>query len=190
MRHPFLLPGRGPAGHSQSKSDIFGGRFVGKQGVILKNHPKTPAIDRHVRQILAVEPNLTLLGRFQPLRDHLQSELARKVDQRLDYDPVALALDDLRNESAVDLEHVERQRSQIGEACIARPEIVDGDADARVTQCSQPRGNTPLTITDLPPGEYQIVMAMPGYRPFTTTVRVVAGERVRAAASLTALEQQ
>ena len=54
----------------------------------------------------------------------------------------------------------------------------------------QPRGNTPLTIDDLSPGEYQILMAMPGYRTFTTTVRVVAGERVRAAASLTALEQQ
>jgi hypothetical protein len=61
---------------------------------------------------------------------------------------------------------------------------------AAVTINGQPRGNTPLTITDLPPGEYQILMAMPGYRPFTTTVRVVAGERVRAAASLTALEQQ
>ncbi len=36
----------------------------------------------------------------------------------------------------------------------------------------------------------RILMAMPGYRNFTTTVRVVAGERVRAAASLTALEQQ
>ena len=60
---------------------------------------------------------------------------------------------------------------------------------AAVTINGQPRGNTPLTITDLPPGEYQILMAMPGYRPFTTTVRVVAGERVRAAASLTALEQ-
>ena len=39
----------------------------------------------------------------------------------------------------------------------------------------QPRGNTPLTITDLSPGEYQILMALPGYRTFTTTVRVVAG---------------
>jgi len=61
---------------------------------------------------------------------------------------------------------------------------------AAVTINGQPRGNTPLTIDDLSPGEYQILMAMPGYRTFTTTVRVVAGERVRAAASLTALEQQ
>jgi len=34
------------------------------------------------------------------------------------------------------------------------------------------------------------MMAMPGYHNFATTVRVVAGERVRAAYSLTALEQQ
>ena len=39
-------------------------------------------------------------------------------------------------------------------------------------------------------GRIPILMAMPGYRNFTTTVRVVAGERVRAAASLTAQEQQ
>jgi hypothetical protein len=59
-----------------------------------------------------------------------------------------------------------------------------------VTINGQPRGNTPLTINDLAPGEYEVLMSMPGYRTFTTSVRVVAGERVRAAASLTALEQQ
>jgi hypothetical protein len=61
---------------------------------------------------------------------------------------------------------------------------------AAVTINGKPRGTTPLTINDLAPGEYRIQMSMPGYRNFTTTVRVVAGERVRAAASLTALEQQ
>ena len=61
---------------------------------------------------------------------------------------------------------------------------------AAVTINGKPSGTTPLTITDLAPGEYQIVMTMPGYRNVTTTVRVVAGERARAAASLTALEQQ
>ena len=61
---------------------------------------------------------------------------------------------------------------------------------ATVTINGTARGTTPLSIDDLAPGEYRIVMAMPGYRNFTTTVRVVAGERVRAAASLTALEQQ
>ena len=60
---------------------------------------------------------------------------------------------------------------------------------AAVTINGKPSGTTPLTINDLPPGEYQVVMTLPGYRNFTTTVRVVAGERVRAAASLTALEQ-
>ena len=51
-------------------------------------------------------------------------------------------------------------------------------------------GTTPLTIDALAPGEYRIMMVMPGYHNFATTVRVVAGERVRAAYSLTALEQQ
>jgi hypothetical protein len=61
---------------------------------------------------------------------------------------------------------------------------------ATVTINGTVRGTTPLAIDDLAPGEYRIQMAMPGYRNFATTVRVVAGERVRAAASLTALEQQ
>jgi hypothetical protein len=61
---------------------------------------------------------------------------------------------------------------------------------AAVTVNGKASGKTPLTLTDLAPGEYQILMSMAGYRNFTTTVRVVAGERVRAAASLTALEQQ
>jgi len=61
---------------------------------------------------------------------------------------------------------------------------------AAVTINGKPSGTTPLTINDLAPGEYQIVMTMPGYRNVTTTVRVVAGERARAAASLTAVEQQ
>ena len=60
---------------------------------------------------------------------------------------------------------------------------------AAVTINGKPSGNTPITINDLEPGEYRILMTMPGYRNFATTVRVVAGERVRAAASLTALEQ-
>jgi hypothetical protein len=51
-------------------------------------------------------------------------------------------------------------------------------------------GVTPLTINELAPGEYQILMSRPGYRDFAITVRVVAGERVRAAASLTAVEQE
>jgi hypothetical protein len=61
---------------------------------------------------------------------------------------------------------------------------------AAVTINGKPSGNTPLVLSDLAPGEYRIVMAMPGYRNFATTVRVVAGERVRAAASLTAQEQE
>ena len=61
---------------------------------------------------------------------------------------------------------------------------------AAVTINGKPSGTTPLTINDLAPGDYRIVMTMPGYRNFATTVRVVAGERARAAASLTAQEQE
>lgn len=82
-------------------------------------------------------------------------------------------------------------------ATLGRPAAATGSltvesrpTGAAVTINGTPRGNTPLTLTDLGPGEYRILMTMPGYRNLATTVRVVAGERVRAAASLTALEQQ
>lgn len=52
------------------------------------------------------------------------------------------------------------------------------------------RGITPMTINDLAPGDYRIVLTLRGFQNFATTVRVVAGERVRAAASLTAQEQE
>jgi hypothetical protein len=61
---------------------------------------------------------------------------------------------------------------------------------AAVAINGKPSGTTPMTINDLAPGEYRIVMSMKGYRSLATTVRVVAGERARAAASLTALEQE
>lgn len=61
---------------------------------------------------------------------------------------------------------------------------------ASVTVNGKPIGTTPLTMNDLPPGDYRVVMSMPGYQNVSTTVRVVAGERVRAAASLTAQEQE
>ena len=63
-------------------------------------------------------------------------------------------------------------------------------AGAAVTINGKPSGVTPLTVNDLPPGEYRILMTMPGYRDFVATVRVVAGERARAAASLTVQEQE
>ena len=61
---------------------------------------------------------------------------------------------------------------------------------ASVTVNGKPSGNTPLTLDDLAPGDYRVTMSMSGYRDFATTVRVVAGERARAAARLTEQEQE
>jgi hypothetical protein len=63
-------------------------------------------------------------------------------------------------------------------------------AGATVTVNGKPSGTTPLTINDLAPGEYRVVMRLAGHRDFVTTVRVVAGERARAAARLTEQEQE
>jgi hypothetical protein len=61
---------------------------------------------------------------------------------------------------------------------------------ATVTINGRPSGTTPLNLEALAPGEYRVSLALPGYRPFSTTVRVVAGERARAAASLSVQERQ
>ena len=52
----------------------------------------------------------------------------------------------------------------------------------------KPRGSTPLTVDAIAPGTYRVNFSLAGYQPFATTVRVVAGERTRAAASLSVQE--
>jgi translation initiation factor IF-2 len=61
---------------------------------------------------------------------------------------------------------------------------------ASVTINGRPSGTTPLSLDKLDPGEYQVGLALPGYQPFSTTVRVVAGARARAAASLSVQERK
>jgi hypothetical protein len=51
-------------------------------------------------------------------------------------------------------------------------------------------GVTPVTIDGLAPGEYTVHLELAGYLPFETTVRVVAGARARAAASLSQQEPE
>jgi len=45
-------------------------------------------------------------------------------------------------------------------------------------------GTTPLVLSDVEPGPRQVRIELPGHRPWTTTATVVAGQRVRVAASL------
>ncbi len=58
-------------------------------------------------------------------------------------------------------------------------------AGATVIIDGQPStGVTPLTLETIPPGRHTVRIERDGYRPWTTTVNVKAGERVRVAASL------
>jgi len=59
---------------------------------------------------------------------------------------------------------------------------------AAVVIDGKPRGTTPLTIDALAPGDYRVSLSLAGFQAFATTVRVVAGERTRAAASLSVQE--
>lgn len=82
-------------------------------------------------------------------------------------------------------------------AAPARPAVTTGSlavesrpSGATVTVDGKPSGVTPVMIADLSPGEYRVTISLEGFRPVATTVRVVAGERARAAARLTEQEQE
>ena len=77
-----------------------------------------------------------------------------------------------------------------GAATMGALVIESRPAGASVLVNGKPSGITPLTLNELAPGEYRVTMTMPGFRDFATTVRVVAGERARAAARLTEQEQE
>jgi serine/threonine-protein kinase len=82
-------------------------------------------------------------------------------------------------------------------ASLGRPATTTGalaieslPSGAAVTVNGKAIGVTPVTLNDLPPGDYRVTMTLPGHQAFETTVRVVAGERARAAARLTEQEQE
>jgi hypothetical protein len=55
---------------------------------------------------------------------------------------------------------------------------------AEVRLDDRPVGKTPVTVPSLAPGNYRVTIGGDGYQTWSTTVRVVAGERARVAASL------
>ena len=57
-------------------------------------------------------------------------------------------------------------------------------AGARVFVNNRLAGSTPIAIPGLPAGPATVRIEMDGYQPWTTTVRVGAGEQTRVAASL------
>jgi hypothetical protein len=63
--------------------------------------------------------------------------------------------------------------------------VVDSRPQGAVVTINGVRaGTTPLTIETLAPGSHTVLLERPGYRPWSTTVEVKPGERLRVAASL------
>jgi serine/threonine protein kinase len=61
---------------------------------------------------------------------------------------------------------------------------------AAVTVNGVPRGTTPISIGRLPVGTYTVTMRLSKYLPVSMVVEVKQGERARAAATLTLMDQQ
>lgn len=90
--------------------------------------------------------------------------------------------------------------SEGGPATVGRPATASAStgalavesrpSGAAVTINGRASGTTPLRLDALAPGEYRIGLALHGYQSFSTTVRVVAGGRARAAASLSLQERE
>jgi hypothetical protein len=62
--------------------------------------------------------------------------------------------------------------------------VLSHPAGARVIVDGQVVGTTPLVVTNVPPGNKTVRLELPGHKPWSSTVRVAAGQRVRVAASL------
>lgn len=62
--------------------------------------------------------------------------------------------------------------------------VLSRPAGARVLVDGRPVGVTPLLLQDVAPGTRTVRLELAGHRPWTNTVQVTAGQRVRVAASL------
>src|SRR3546814_13585388 len=109
-------------------------------------------------------PYTTLFRSLDPLGDHAKVERARHFDDAGDDHAVAGGTGHVVRQPPVQLQIIERPRLEIGERGIARPEIVNGDADALGTEIGQhPR--PPFTNLNTPAhGHSQLDEAL-RYRP-------------------------
>ncbi len=63
--------------------------------------------------------------------------------------------------------------------------IASSPANAAVSVDNLPRGNTPLTVTDLVPGDHVVRLSSDGYLDYTTTTTVTSGQTAPLAVTLT-----
>ena len=130
-----------------------------------------------------------------------QARPSRSVEVRLSQQPTAAAPpstspSEAKGRSVETAPELARSPASVGGPA-GKPAVTTGQLiiesrpiGAAVTINDKPSGTTPVVLNELPPGEYRVTMTLPGYRPISTTVRVVAGERARAAARLTQQEQE
>ena len=109
----------------------MGGGYKAFQfGRVQRARPQEPLVE--VAAPLLEQMELSQV--FNAFDDDLEVQFSGKPDHCLDDDAVASPADDVCNHRTVDLDGVERKRRKIGQAGIARAEVVDRDTDARGTK--------------------------------------------------------
>ncbi len=85
--------------------------------------------------------------------------------------------------TAADLE-ADRASAEATAAGLGALYVLSHPAGASVIVDGQVVGTTPLLVTNVPPGSKTVRLELAGHKPWSSTVHVAAGQRVRVAASL------
>ena len=98
---------------------------------------------------------------LDPLRDHVQSEVVAELDDRTDQRRIAAV--QIRDETRVDLDLVDRQLAQIGQRGVPGPEVVDAESHPQMAESVQRLECPARIIGELPLG--QLEAQRPGREP-------------------------
>ena len=147
--------GRSPWPNLRGTWTLGGGRRTAASGAVAPSSPESSAArsldparggpgGNPGRAATQLDQPPLLIGVLDALGDHVHAQARPEVDDRADDRRLAAVADDLRDEGAVDLQHVHREPGQVPERRVAGAEVVDGEADPQLLQLGEPlAGRTP-----------------------------------------------
>ncbi len=136
-----------------------------------KSIGKTP-ITKPLLKVDAGEHTLKITSDISPSLASWESKI-RIVPNTVTAVTVALSESELTNQSDVLwMEHISGKKTEV---------VFQSDPDGAIVMVDQDmKGVTPLTLTDLLPGNHEVFVSARGYLPRTVTVKVTPGYRITA----------